>query len=675
MMRGLPATPRESCGHGCLLLAYLQREPEFTAFGQLMGFFFRKSIGFGPLRLNLSRSGLGASVGVPGARIGTGPRGSYVSLGRGGFYYRQNIGRRPHHRATEAAPPSEPVPSAPTLDPSDEFVADLTRITSRRELFPSVAIALGLAALVSFRSFGPLAASALSLVAIMLLVAVRQFDVRRTTAILHYDVADPTGLAFGRLCVAFRSLSTAKGLWAITSQERTADVRRNAGAGTLVNRQSTRVRFTKPPRVEANISFPTLTGPTWSLYCLPDRLLIYAAGCIRSVGYDKIDPALAQVNFREAAPAPSDAAAVGRTWIYVNKDGSPDRRFRNNRQIPILLYGELTLTTPGGWSVLIQCSQPRALETIAKALIDMRPQPTGAQTHPGQTPEADELATMKPRYWEYQMAAALLEGGMATTSARFSQPPRATQRAEMSPETFVPWLKGCLDRLPATKRVEPLVNALNTAFGPPGHAGDPSAIRSACQALLDYSNELATWFGDVVPARRADGSALQMALGDFATQIFKGLAVLPSELRRIAAEGAAGTLKNAVLSIQLNVGQPAERFQQLFNEFRARDRSQQSEGTKRKRQNQNDNRQHERSRDTANDYWRQAKPPENPPSLSPHEVLGVSLKASQEEIAAAYRRLALQNHPDKVAALDPAIREFAERRMKAINEAYAKIHG
>lgn len=35
-----------------------------------MGFFFRKSIGRGPFRLNLSKSGIGWSVGVRGLRFG-----------------------------------------------------------------------------------------------------------------------------------------------------------------------------------------------------------------------------------------------------------------------------------------------------------------------------------------------------------------------------------------------------------------------------------------------------------------------------------------------------------------------------------------------------------------------------------------------------------------------------
>lgn len=35
-----------------------------------MGFFFRKSIGRGPLRINLSKSGVGWSLGIPGLRFG-----------------------------------------------------------------------------------------------------------------------------------------------------------------------------------------------------------------------------------------------------------------------------------------------------------------------------------------------------------------------------------------------------------------------------------------------------------------------------------------------------------------------------------------------------------------------------------------------------------------------------
>lgn len=71
-----------------------------------MGWFLRKSIRFGPLRLNLSKRGLGASMGVKGLRAGVDTTGKpYVAGGRGGIYFRQRLpagGRAPS--PSKAAP-------------------------------------------------------------------------------------------------------------------------------------------------------------------------------------------------------------------------------------------------------------------------------------------------------------------------------------------------------------------------------------------------------------------------------------------------------------------------------------------------------------------------------------------------------------------------------------------
>src|SRR5215208_5339695 len=54
-------------------------------------------------------------------------------------------------------------------------------------------------------------------------------------------------------------------------------------------------------------------------------------------------------------------------------------------------------------------------------------------------------------------------------------------------------------------------------------------------------------------------------------------------------------------------------------------------------------------------------------------ALEVSKKAGAEEISAAYRRLARTHHPDKVANLEPEVREYSEQRMKEINAAYSEL--
>ncbi len=58
-----------------------------------MAFYIRKAFKTGPVRLNLSKGGLGLSAGVTGARVGINRRGTYVHGGRHGLYYRKYMDR------------------------------------------------------------------------------------------------------------------------------------------------------------------------------------------------------------------------------------------------------------------------------------------------------------------------------------------------------------------------------------------------------------------------------------------------------------------------------------------------------------------------------------------------------------------------------------------------------
>jgi hypothetical protein len=71
----VPTTALLSCSHGTTPVVVIQVE------ALEMGWDFRKSLRAGPVRVNVSKSGIGGSAGVPGARVGVGPRGPYVAGG------------------------------------------------------------------------------------------------------------------------------------------------------------------------------------------------------------------------------------------------------------------------------------------------------------------------------------------------------------------------------------------------------------------------------------------------------------------------------------------------------------------------------------------------------------------------------------------------------------------
>jgi len=58
---------------------------------------------------------------------------------------------------------------------------------------------------------------------------------------------------------------------------------------------------------------------------------------------------------------------------------------------------------------------------------------------------------------------------------------------------------------------------------------------------------------------------------------------------------------------------------------------------------------------------------------SDYAILGVSSSDSNEDIKKAFRRLAIENHPDKIEHLGEVARKKAEENFKKINHAYQRI--
>ena len=57
-----------------------------------------------------------------------------------------------------------------------------------------------------------------------------------------------------------------------------------------------------------------------------------------------------------------------------------------------------------------------------------------------------------------------------------------------------------------------------------------------------------------------------------------------------------------------------------------------------------------------------------------YKVLEIEPSATDDEVKAAYRKLALKHHPDRVASLGEDIHKAAEEKFRQINEAKDKIY-
>ncbi|MPS71843.1 MAG: hypothetical protein E2590_01685 [Chryseobacterium sp.] len=85
------------------------------------------------------------------------------------------------------------------------------------------------------------------------------------------------------------------------------------------------------------------------------------------VGIDEHSQMFSSVSFTETSSVPIDSKIIRKTWAKVNKNGTPDQRFKNNYQIPVVQYGRLRFSNSTGVNEEYQISHYEASEEFGNA--------------------------------------------------------------------------------------------------------------------------------------------------------------------------------------------------------------------------------------------------------------------------------------------------------------------
>lgn len=355
-----------------------------------MPIYFRKSVSAGPFRFNFSKGGVGVSVGVKGLRFGTGPRGHYVHAGRGGFYYRASfsgngsksaLGRPPTNRPRtpsvygESSVDMIPVSSVDVLEMQDSRFTDLLQDINAKQNALSMAwvmggvaaatallgsAAIGLPSLMA-PIFGGVAGAILGL----------WVDSFQRCSVLFYELEDDAYDAYQRVTAAFDDLVGCAGKWHIDAGGAVRDIhawKRNAGASHLVDKRPTTFGYSLPRVVKSNVTPPAIKVGKETIYFLPDVALVVENEKIGAVAYDNLDIRWEDSNFIEDGAVPPDTTVLRYTWKHPNKSGGPDRRFANNRQIPVCRYEAIYFTSRSGLNEMLQVSRNGLAKPFAHAL-------------------------------------------------------------------------------------------------------------------------------------------------------------------------------------------------------------------------------------------------------------------------------------------------------------------
>jgi hypothetical protein len=330
-----------------------------------MGFYIRKSIKLGGVRFNFSKSGIGASVGVKGFRIGTSPRGNYIHMGVNGIYYRAAIGKKKEKSHTHSINQTQQVITPPAeellfqdiesgdvsliVDSSSQDI--INEITSKQKKIPFWLFTFPLV-------FIPVAGVFLAIVTGLLLYFF--VDKRRKTTILFYDIEEQTENEIQQFYNSFDEMLRCQQAWHISAQAAVRDRKYQAGASSIVKRTSIRIQYKTPSYIKTNVKVLMIPVGIQKLYLFPDRILIFENKKVGGLSYANFNITQHDQRFIESGIVPMDGNVIDYTWQYVNKSGGPDKRFQNNRKLPILMYSEILCQSNTGLNELIQLSKQGA---------------------------------------------------------------------------------------------------------------------------------------------------------------------------------------------------------------------------------------------------------------------------------------------------------------------------
>jgi len=336
-----------------------------------MGFYFRKTIKFGGLRFNISKSGIGVSTGVKGFRIGTGPRGNYVHIGTHGLYYRASLGSRKKRQGNIShVTPDNLRTNGTDLDFVNIESSDVTFIkdSSSAELLEEINKKLKK---VSFWPFSVIFLLINLFAGLAAAIILYLIDRKRKTTVLLYNIDEIMEAKLQSFYDAFDELKSCRAKWHLQAEAVTKDYKHFAGANRIIRRKPVNISDNCPKYMKTNVKVPCIPVGKQKLYFFPDRIFIYHGNKAGSLSYSNLKIQQQNARFIEKGSVPKDGTIVDYTWEYINKQGGPDKRFSNNRQLPVLLYSELRFSSDNGLNECIQLSRQNAGLRLIKELSNL----------------------------------------------------------------------------------------------------------------------------------------------------------------------------------------------------------------------------------------------------------------------------------------------------------------
>lgn len=347
-----------------------------------MGVRFRKSIKLGcGVRVNLSRSGIGYSIGGRGFRTTVSPKGrvtSTVTIPRTGLSYTLGSSGRRSSSASHT-PHQSPsvsgeqrglgaVTDTTSADVSNFQPAEYNDLLKRLQTTYNIrvfAMALLISSpiissmITSFMSLPKAAASLIFFIFVAAFLIITHFAV----VDMDYEMDSETKINYENYCAAWGFVDESNGKWQQITSIAVTDRKYHAGANQVANFKPLKITHKLPGFMKTNVNAYYVNMHSEKLIILPDKLIIIRNGKIGAINYDDINIEYSKHNIIGGTVCP-DSEIVGHTWKYVNRNGGPDKRFKDNARLNICKCGKITLKSSSGLNVVILLSNNKIIDQL-----------------------------------------------------------------------------------------------------------------------------------------------------------------------------------------------------------------------------------------------------------------------------------------------------------------------
>jgi len=200
-------------------------------------------------------------------------------------------------------------------------------------------------------------------------VAELEEQLRLTTVATHVEIAREQAEPYFKMRDEFASLSETAAIWDIKAYRATDKFHERTIAEKRVYRRRVPFSLENCDLIQWEQKVPHLQNANGGDLFLYPGFILYRAGkeAFSVIDFHDVKGSSAILKFQEEEGVPKDSKVIGQTWAKANKDGSRDKRFVNNYQIPVVLYASITLRSDTGLWEEFQFSSPERLQRFLEA--------------------------------------------------------------------------------------------------------------------------------------------------------------------------------------------------------------------------------------------------------------------------------------------------------------------